>query len=153
MLPHIHFTTAFSIAFWLGFSNEQIIFVTLLCTSIDFDIFLSKFAADNNHRILITHWPIFWVLIFLLGFFSELTFWIGLSGIIHLLFDLPDWGLPVYEPFSHKLSPHLLRSPTNGDIHSFHWFLKRYYENSLIRIIEIFSLVFFFISFIFFCFS
>ena len=42
-----------------------IVFFSFFC---DFDVFISKFAKDNNHRMLITHSIIPSLIILLLGF-------------------------------------------------------------------------------------
>ncbi|MFX1501573.1 MAG: hypothetical protein ACFFDH_11475 [Promethearchaeota archaeon] len=60
----------------------------------DFDVFFSKFAKDNNHRMLITHSIIPSLIVLFLGFTLN---WIvliiaGISYSIHILFDTLDWG-------------------------------------------------------------
>ncbi|MFW9988598.1 MAG: hypothetical protein ACFFC3_08075, partial [Candidatus Odinarchaeota archaeon] len=68
-----------------------IVLFSFIC---DFDVFLSKFAMDNNHRMLITHSIIPSLIILLLGFIFN---WIvlilgGISYSIHILIDTLDWG-------------------------------------------------------------
>jgi len=60
----------------------------------DFDIFLSKFAPDNNHRMLLSHSMIPGVVLIIIGAFLG---WpaLSLSGIaytIHSIIDTFDWG-------------------------------------------------------------
>ncbi len=64
----------------------------------DFDIFFSKFAKDNNHRMLITHSIIPSLIILILGFIFN---WIvlilsGISYFIHILIDTLDWGTNIF---------------------------------------------------------
>lgn len=60
----------------------------------DFDIFLSKFAKDNNHRMLITHSiiPSIGLLILGLIMLSPVIFICGLAYLIHIFIDTLDWG-------------------------------------------------------------
>jgi len=60
----------------------------------DFDIFLSKYALDNNHRMLITHSIIPAISITILGLIFNWTVLIisGFSYSIHIIIDTFDWG-------------------------------------------------------------
>jgi hypothetical protein len=60
----------------------------------DFDVFFSKYAIDNNHRLLITHSIIPGVIIIILGFlFNSISVVIGgFSYSIHIIIDTFDWG-------------------------------------------------------------
>ena len=60
----------------------------------DFDVFFSKYAKDNNHRLLITHSIIPGVIIIILGFlFNSISVVIGgFSYFIHIIIDTFDWG-------------------------------------------------------------
>lgn len=60
----------------------------------DFDIFFSKYAKDNNHRMLITHSIIPAIVILILGIIilSPVIVICGLVYLIHVLIDTLDWG-------------------------------------------------------------
>ncbi|MFX1324337.1 MAG: hypothetical protein ACFE8N_05235 [Promethearchaeota archaeon] len=64
----------------------------------DFDIFLSKYATDNNHRMLISHSIIPGIIIVILGFiFNWLAFILsGFSYLIHIIIDTFDWGTNIF---------------------------------------------------------
>jgi len=69
----------------------------------DIDIVFSKFAKDHNHRLLFTHslYPPF--IILLIGFITQNS-WILICGVgylLHLSFDLIDWGTNIF--FTGKL--------------------------------------------------
>lgn len=68
--------------------------IVLLAFVCDFDIFLSKYAVDNNHRMLITHSIIPGIIITILGLIFNWTVLIisGLSYSIHVIIDTFDWG-------------------------------------------------------------
>ncbi len=60
----------------------------------DFDVFLSKFAKDNNHRMLITHSiiPSIGLLILGLIILSPVILICSLAYFIHVFVDCIDWG-------------------------------------------------------------
>jgi hypothetical protein len=64
----------------------------------DFDIFFSKFAPENNHRLLITHSIIPGAFILILGLIFNLFFLFisGFNYIIHIIIDTFDWGTNVF---------------------------------------------------------
>lgn len=68
--------------------------IALFAFVCDFDIFLSKYALDNNHRMLITHSIIPAISITILGLIFNLTVLIisGFSYSIHIIIDTFDWG-------------------------------------------------------------
>jgi len=70
-------------------------FIILLSAFVcDFDIFLSKYAVDNNHRMLITHSIIPGIFITILGLIFNWHVLIisGFSYSIHIIIDTFDWG-------------------------------------------------------------
>ena len=60
----------------------------------DLDVFFSKFAKDNNHRLLITHSIIPSVIMLLIGFIFnwEVLIISGISYFSHIIIDTIDWG-------------------------------------------------------------
>jgi len=77
-----------------------IVFFSFLC---DFDVFFSKFAKDNNHRLLITHSIIpSFVIIFIGYLFSWIILIIcGFVYFTHIFIDTLDWGTNFFY-FQHK---------------------------------------------------
>ena len=73
------------------FEFSLIVVSSFIC---DFDVFLSKFAKDHNHRMLITHSIIPSVIIIIIGLILNwlvLTL-IGITYFIHIVIDTFDWG-------------------------------------------------------------
>ena len=64
----------------------------------DFDVFFSKYALENNHRMLITHSFIPGIITLILGLLFNLTFIVisGFSYIIHIIIDTFDWGTNIF---------------------------------------------------------
>ena len=60
----------------------------------DFDIFFSKYAPDNNHRMLITHSIIPGVILIVFGvlFIWPALYLSGAAYVIHSIIDTLDWG-------------------------------------------------------------
>jgi len=143
MHPHVHLAIALSVGFLLELQSEEFLVFVISSTIIDLDIVFTSLTPYNykNHRLFPSHWISLWVGITFIGLLSHLIFWIGIGGFLHLMLDLPDWGLPVFAPVSLKLSPHLLSTPTTDSSHSWKWFLQKYYENKLIVLIEILSMI------------
>ena len=67
----------------------------IICSFImDFDIFFSKHAKDNNHRMLVTHSIIPSIILIVFGLIFSLPFLIicGIAYFIHIFIDTIDWG-------------------------------------------------------------
>jgi len=64
----------------------------------DFDVFLSKYALENNHRMLVTHSFIPGIIIIILGLLFNAIFIIisGFSYVIHIIIDTFDWGTNIF---------------------------------------------------------
>ena len=73
------------------FEFSLIVLFSFIC---DFDIFFSKFAKDNNHRLLITHSIIPSVIMLLIGLIFNWTVLIisAISYFTHIIIDTLDWG-------------------------------------------------------------
>ena len=80
--------------FFLDLNFLGYFLIVLFAFVCDFDIFLSKYALDNNHRMLITHSIIPGIIITILGLIFNWTVLIisGLSYSIHIIIDTFDWG-------------------------------------------------------------
>ena len=111
---------------------------------IDLDTFLSSFLKEKNHRFYIFHSLLFWTLlsiIFLILRYSTVEFFdyflaFCLGVIWHLLFDLIDWGLPLLPlPKFQKSYLGILKEKNLEDKNK-RFFLKKYWNNRVIVIIE-----------------
>ncbi|MFW9998680.1 MAG: hypothetical protein ACFE9Q_06180 [Candidatus Hodarchaeota archaeon] len=90
--------------YFFNFTILEFIAIVLFSFICDFDVFLSKFAKDNNHRLLITHSIIPSILIIIIGYilrWSVLIF-IGYSYALHIIIDTTDWGTNFFY-FQNKL--------------------------------------------------
>jgi hypothetical protein len=75
--------------------NEIIFgFIIIMAMFPDLDFLFSKFAPDNNHRMLITHSLLVPVLIIILSaiFNNLILLFSGLAYFSHVVIDLVDWG-------------------------------------------------------------
>ncbi|MGQ4913442.1 MAG: metal-dependent hydrolase [Candidatus Asgardarchaeia archaeon] len=134
-----------SILLWLFQIDTSIVFLIVLGSIMpDFDFILSSHAPNKNHRMLVTHTPVFWLLMLCLSVFFQNFFFLAGAAIIHILFDTIDWGVMVTYPFSKKLNSHLLPEPpknilSKNMLQSQCWFFKTYFSNKLILMIEVVS--------------
>ncbi|MFX1572959.1 MAG: hypothetical protein ACFFB0_09425 [Promethearchaeota archaeon] len=84
--------------YFFEFNFFEFSFIILFSFICDFDVFLSKFAKDHNHRMLITHSVIPSLLLLILGILIN---WIplilgGISYLIHIFIDALDWGTNIF---------------------------------------------------------
>ena len=138
--------------YFFAFNFFEFSFIILFSFICDFDVFLSKFAKDHNHRMLITHSIIPGLIFLLLGILIN---WIplvlgGISYLIHIFIDTLDWGTNFFyfqkkqvgfkfliskEEFE-NLPEYLLnyKNPSS-------YFDEKYYKNKVCLGIEIFLFV------------
>ncbi|MHA2398079.1 MAG: hypothetical protein ACXADU_04225 [Promethearchaeota archaeon] len=135
-----------------------VVIFAFLC---DFDIFLSKFALDKNHRMLITHSIIPGTIVLIFGLIFN---WIalivsGLSYLIHVLIDTFDWGTNLfYFPKKQVGLKFLISKEEIQNLERYlsnykrpeSFFDKKYYGCKVCIIIEIGIFILMMISFIFF---
>lgn len=114
---------------------------------IDFDFLFSRLAKNENHRRLITHSLLPYVVLSAFGFIYPLFFILSLCGIVHLFIDVIDWGTALLAPFYKDpiggILPHVptnLLSESNFKQRQC-WFTTTYFNSWVIRIIEVFFLV------------
>jgi hypothetical protein len=133
--------------------------VVLFSFICDFDIFLSNYALDNNHRMLITHSIIPSIIIII---FSLLFNWIvllisGLSYLLHIIVDTFDWGTNFFYFQKKQIGIKLLITKDEFTNISHYisqyknpgsFFDKKYYSSTGCKIVEIliFITMVFFIS-------
>jgi len=143
------------------FEFSLIVVSSFIC---DFDVFLSKFAKDHNHRMLITHSIIPSVIIIIIGLILNwlvLTL-IGITYFIHIVIDTFDWGTNFFyiqkkqvgikfmftkdefENLSHYLSQY--KNPAS-------FFDSKYYNNKICLTIEISIFILMVLSVIIFAFQ
>ena len=117
----------------------------------DFDIIFSKYAKDFNHRNLFTHSVYIPLGLIIVGF-SMQNPWIligGISYFCHLLPDLLDWGTNLWSTGKTVGYQILLEVEERGkvldiikDLPEPHWFfIERYYNSTIIKIIEMGSFI------------
>ncbi len=122
-------------------------FFLAMCGSFaqDFDFLLSKFAPDENHRLLITH--SLWPGIFAIGVGFPLAMpWVvvaGVNSVCHVLIDSVDWGVTLFgkqELFGPKILYHgkvLTLKEYKERYPNFRcYFTIQWYRNPVMRIIE-----------------
>lgn len=124
ILAYLFYSTGYigGLVFWL---------VILASVLIDIDYFV-----NYSHRELLTHTPVFWLIVFtpLIIWRNELIV-VFLGIMLHFLMDMVDWGVMLFYPFSKKnyglkLLPELgSNSPIN--------FLRGYISNARVLILEI----------------
>lgn len=127
------------------FEFSMIVLFSFIC---DFDIFFSKFAKQNNHRLLITHSIIPSVIMLFIGLIFNWTILIisAISYFTHIIIDTLDWGTNLlyfqqkqvgfkfliskeeFENLPQYLSEY--KNPSS-------FFDAKYYNNKLFLIIEI----------------
>lgn len=101
---HINFHFAVGIIFtailnfFLNLTILEFILIVSFSFICDFDIFLSKYAKNNNHRLLITHSiiPSLFIITFGLIFYLPVLLLCGLSYSIHIFIDTFDWGTNIF---------------------------------------------------------
>jgi hypothetical protein len=99
---NVHFGIGVVIAsifnYFFSFNFFEFFLILLFAFICDFDIIFSKYALENNHRLLITHSIIPGVIIIILGLIFNLFFVIisGLSYVIHIIIDTFDWGTNIF---------------------------------------------------------
>ena len=71
-------------------------FLLIVCFSFicDFDVFFSKYAKDNNHRLLISHSIIPSIIVIIIGYILNWPALVigGFSYAVHITIDTIDWG-------------------------------------------------------------
>jgi len=119
----------------------------LISSIVDFDILFSKYAKNNNHRMLISHSIIPSILLLILGllFLSPLLIICAFAYFIHILIDTMDWGTNFFginkEPFGPKFLISNKELENLSEILNEYKVAKsffdfRYYKNKTVLIIE-----------------
>jgi hypothetical protein len=84
--------------FFYNFTILEFVLIVFLSFICDFDIFFSKYAKDNNHRLLITHSIIPSIVVIIVGGILNWPALIlsGISYLIHIFIDTLDWGTNIW---------------------------------------------------------
>ena len=79
---------------FFNFNFLEFFLIVLFAFLCDFDVFLSKYALNHNHRMLFTHSIIPGVIILILGLIINWDALIlsGFSYSLHIILDTFDWG-------------------------------------------------------------
>ncbi|MFW9901509.1 MAG: hypothetical protein ACFFDY_09480 [Candidatus Thorarchaeota archaeon] len=147
-----HFAVGFIFAsilnYIFNFNLLEFSLIVIFSFVCDFDIFFSKYAKNNNHRLLITHSIIPSVIMLLIGLILNWTVLIisAISYFTHIIIDTLDWGTNLlyfqqkqvgfkfliskeeFENLSQYLSEY--KNPLS-------FFDAKYYNNKILLIIEI----------------
>ncbi|MGV9200564.1 MAG: hypothetical protein ACOC4M_17285, partial [Promethearchaeia archaeon] len=134
--------------YFCGLTLFQFLFIVLCSFIMDFDIFFSKYAQDNNHRMLISHSIIPSLILIVLGIFFFLPTLLigGITYFIHIVIDSCDWGTNFCGFHEKPFGPKFLISREELDnlseiLKGFKvdksFFDFKYYKNRLILGIEI----------------
>ncbi|MFX1320641.1 MAG: hypothetical protein ACFFAQ_03245 [Promethearchaeota archaeon] len=118
----------------------------------DFDVLLSKYAKDKNHRMLITHSIIPSLFFIILGYMMDwpALYLSGYSYSIHVLIDTLDWGTNFFYFQKKQIGPKFLISKEEFENISDYlskyknpasFFDEKYYNNKICMVIEV--LIFF----------
>lgn len=134
---HLHSATiALLFIYHLNSQVDTLIGVFFLfgVMGLDADFILAKIVFKiQNHRDFITHNIFVYLILLPIAYsFNPYLFWLILGAIYHLLFDLFDWGLPL-KPTS-IVTPHILIVPESKEEV---YFFKTYFNNIVIRFVEI----------------
>jgi hypothetical protein len=80
--------------YFLHFSLFEYTILVTFSFICDFDVFLSKYAKDHNHRMLISHSIIPSIIIIIMGLLINwpALYLSGLTYAIHIFIDTFDWG-------------------------------------------------------------
>ncbi len=125
----------------LGFL--EVLLVVAFPFLIDLDFLLSKYAKHRNHRRLITHSLLPYVILLILGIFFPIILILGICGVIHILTDAIDWGTALLNPFYDEPLGGVLPKPPKEviDIPDYRrrqcWFTKTYYQSKILLGLEV----------------
>ncbi|MFX1310138.1 MAG: hypothetical protein ACFE9M_06975 [Promethearchaeota archaeon] len=84
--------------YFFNFTVLEFVLIVIFSFICDFDIFLSKYAKDNNHRLLITHSIFPSIVVIIIGYILNWSALIisGFSYSFHIFIDTLDWGTNIF---------------------------------------------------------
>lgn len=116
----------------------------------DFDILFSKYAPDENHRLLFTHSIWLGVITILIGWYLSL-YWViiaGINSVCHVLIDSIDWGVAIlgektlYGPRILRRENNLTAKEIKARYPNYHcYFTIKWFCNRTMRVIEASSII------------
>jgi hypothetical protein len=165
----IHINTHFAIGiiiasifnYVFNFNILEFSMIILFSFISDFDVFLSKYAKDYNHRMLITHSIIPGIIIVIIGHFINwpALYISGYSYILHIFLDTLDWGTNLLYFQMKQIGPKLLISKEEFNNLSEYlskyknpasFFDQKYYNNKVCLVVETLIFVLMMISILLF---
>ncbi|MHA2287578.1 MAG: hypothetical protein ACXABG_02205, partial [Promethearchaeota archaeon] len=80
--------------YFYSFSILEFIIIILFSFICDFDVFFSKYATNQNHRMLVSHSiiPAFLVILFGIAVNLPVVLFSGIAYSLHVIIDTFDWG-------------------------------------------------------------
>ncbi|MFX1419010.1 MAG: hypothetical protein ACFE9N_08840 [Promethearchaeota archaeon] len=134
--------------FFFNFTILDFILIVLFSFICDFDVFLSKYAKDHNHRLLITHSIIPSILTIVVGYILNWPALIfgGFSYFLHIIIDTLDWGTNIFYFQKKQIGFKLLISKEEFENLPVYlakyknpssFFDEKYYSNKICLVIEI----------------
>lgn len=143
------------------FEFSVIVLFSFIC---DFDVIVSKFAKDNNHRMLITHSIIPSLIILFLGLIFNWVVLVicGISYAIHIIIDAFDWGTNFFYFQKKQVGFKLLISKEEFENlpdylskykNPASFFDAKYYDNKICLSIEIFLFILMIVAIIIYAFQ
>ncbi|MHA1411669.1 MAG: hypothetical protein ACTSUX_09955 [Promethearchaeota archaeon] len=134
--------------YFYNFSIFEFMLIVIFSFICDFDVFLSKYAKNGNHRMLISHSVLPSILIIIVGIifsFQVLVFG-GIAYAIHIIIDSLDWGTNFFYFNKKPVGPKLLISKEelrnlDSCLSKYKvkasFFDEKYYKNKICLIVEL----------------
>ncbi|MFW9905946.1 MAG: metal-dependent hydrolase [Candidatus Thorarchaeota archaeon] len=155
MMPHVHLLFGLigaNIFAFTGADPSYSYWFILGSILPDIDFIINMKLKKNSHRQLFTHFPLTYLLgAFLLGIFGSLhLFWLFIGCLIHTCLDVVDWELYFLAPFSKRsITIFGLNYEKIAKEGNFIDFLKNYYQEKQILIIELLVFIVWILTYIF----
>lgn len=143
MMPHVHLLVGLigaNILVFGGVNHSNSMWFILGSILPDIDFIINRITKKNSHRQLLTHFPLTYLSgALLLGIFGVLPqFWLLIGALCHTVVDVIDWEVYLLAPFSKKqfilIDLNYEEITRKGNIPNF---LKNYYQENQIIVIEI----------------
>ena len=148
MMPHFHLllgiTGAIILEKWGIMSTTSFVWLILGTVAPDLDIVFSFWTKRHNHRQFPTHFPLLYLIsVFLFGLWGYPPFyWFSIGALLHVVVDTGDWGIYLFAPFS--MSSYSLLNLNYEEMtkkRSVWKFLRNYYQNRTIVVLEFLTYV------------
>ncbi len=149
MMPHAHFFFGLAMVFLMMGENSlfslNVLAFLLGNVLLDLDYVISFLFSSRfrNHRDLITHWPIIYVLGVVLGILLSIDpiTWFCAGALGHLMLDTVDWGISWLKPFTEKKFSLLNLQAEVAPDWTFRDFLQHYYSRKFVIVLEVMLII------------